>query len=387
MRRRRPWLFLVIVVLAVPAVLTVLWSAVRAEPAAWRDPSSHRVKFVTVAPNVQLETLDWGGRGKAIVLLAGGGNTAHVFDEFATKLKRRYHVYGITRRGSPPSSVPEDGYSGDQLGDDIVAAIDALQLKDPLLVGHSFAGQEMSNVATRHPTRVAALIYLDAMHSWDAEYESQGYYRIVEWQNQLDAFQRKFDDLRAEPWDSRLLAGEMLGTNLPQLQTMLETLIRIENGRPPRPDPAAADLTDFAAVQAWYARGSKVVLPESELRMMLALDEMGRPTMKRRRPSFVGPKIDAGKQKYTNVRVPALAVFAVVDDPGAANMQDPEQRANAEAYKWFQQQRAARSIALFQRDLPHARLVRVERADHYVFLSNEGEVLREMNAFIATLSR
>jgi hypothetical protein len=46
------------------------------------------VKFVTVAPNVQLETLDWGGRGKAIVLLAGGGNTAHVFDEFATKLTR-----------------------------------------------------------------------------------------------------------------------------------------------------------------------------------------------------------------------------------------------------------------------------------------------------------
>jgi hypothetical protein len=68
-------------------------------------------------------------------------------------------------------------------------------------------------------------------------------------------------------------------------------------------------------------------------------------------------------------------------------MQDPEQRANAQAYQWFQQQRAARSIALFQRDLPHARLVRVERADHYVFLSNESEVLRHMNAFIATLSR
>jgi hypothetical protein len=68
-------------------------------------------------------------------------------------------------------------------------------------------------------------------------------------------------------------------------------------------------------------------------------------------------------------------------------MQDPEQRANAQAYQWFQQQRAARSIALFQRDLPHARLVRVERADHYVFLSNESEVLGHMNAFIATLAR
>lgn len=362
-------------------------SVAHAESASWRDPSPHQVKFVTVAPNVQLETLDWGGRGRPIVLLAGGGNTAHVFDDFALKLTDRYHVYGITRRGSPPSSVPEDGYSGDRMGDDVVAAIDALRLKKPVLVGHSFAGQEMSNAASRYPDRVAAAIYLDAMHSWDAEYEAQGYYRIVEWKQQLDAFQGKLNELMSEPWDSRPLAKEMLTTNLPQLQTMLETLVRIENGRPPRPNPEPADLADFGAVQAWYARGAKVTLPESELRMMLATDDAGHPTMKRRRPPFVGPKLDAGRQKYTNVSVPALGIYAVIDDPGSANLQDPEQRANAQAYQWFQRQRAERSIALFQRDLPHAQVIRVERADHYVFLSNESEVLRGMHAFIAKLPR
>jgi non-heme chloroperoxidase len=363
----------------------MLWGVVRAEPSPWRDPSPHQVRFVTVAPNVNLETLDWGGRGRPVVLLAGGGNTAHVFDDFALKLTGRYRVYGITRRGSPPSSVPEEGYSGDQMGNDVLAAIDALGLKRPVLVGHSFAGQEMSNVATRHPERVAALIYLDAMHSWDAEYEAQGFYRILEWKNQLDAFQGKFKELVSEPWDSRPLAREMLATNLPQLQTILETLVRIENGRPPRPDASSADLADFRAVQAWYARGAKVVLPESELRMMLATDEAGRPTMKRRRPRFVGPKLEAGKQKYSDVRVPALGIYAVVDDPGSANMHDPEQRANAEAYQWFQRQRAERSIELFQRDLPGAQLIRVHGADHYVFLSNESEAVRGMNSFISSL--
>src|SRR5262245_44669519 len=39
-----------------------------------------RVRFVPVDANVRLEVLDWGGTGKTIVLLAGGGNTAHVFD-------------------------------------------------------------------------------------------------------------------------------------------------------------------------------------------------------------------------------------------------------------------------------------------------------------------
>src|SRR5215510_14998008 len=65
----------------------------------WHDPSPHTTRFVTVEKDGQLEVLDWGGRGKPIVLLAGGGNTAHVFDDFAPKLAANFHVYGITRRG------------------------------------------------------------------------------------------------------------------------------------------------------------------------------------------------------------------------------------------------------------------------------------------------
>jgi hypothetical protein len=35
--------------------------------------------------------------------------------------------------------------------------------------------------------------------------------------------------------------------------------------------------------------------------------------------------------------------------------------------------------------VPGARVVRLERAHHYVFLSNEPDVLRELHAFIAGL--
>ena len=41
------------------------------------DPSPHKVKFVTVAPGVKLEVLDWGGNGPPLVFLAGLGFTAH----------------------------------------------------------------------------------------------------------------------------------------------------------------------------------------------------------------------------------------------------------------------------------------------------------------------
>src|SRR5262252_1196131 len=95
----------------------------------WRDPSPHTVRFVTVAPDVRLEVLDWGGAGRPVVLLSGLGNTAHVFDDFATKLTGEYHVYGVTRRGYGASSVPASGYGSDRLGDDVLAVFDELHLE------------------------------------------------------------------------------------------------------------------------------------------------------------------------------------------------------------------------------------------------------------------
>ena len=62
------------------------------------DHAAHKATFLSVEPGVKLEVLDWGGTGRPLVLLAGLGDTAHVFDTLAAKLAVRYHVYGITRR-------------------------------------------------------------------------------------------------------------------------------------------------------------------------------------------------------------------------------------------------------------------------------------------------
>ena len=99
-------------------------------------PAKFTVQFVTVEQDVRLEVVDWGGTGRPVVLLAALGADAHEFDEFAPKLAGTNHVYGITRRGFGGSSKPEEGYSNDRLGQDIVAVIDALHLDRPVLVGH-----------------------------------------------------------------------------------------------------------------------------------------------------------------------------------------------------------------------------------------------------------
>ncbi|PYR69276.1 MAG: hypothetical protein DMF88_06605 [Acidobacteria bacterium] len=131
-------------ILFVALIVTPAYS----QTSAYRDPSPHAVRFVTVERRVRLEVLDWGGTGRPVVLLAGGGNTAHVFDDFAPKLAADHHVYGITRRGFGASGFSISDQPLDRLRDDVLAVIDALKLKRPVIVGHSIAGAEMSAVAT-----------------------------------------------------------------------------------------------------------------------------------------------------------------------------------------------------------------------------------------------
>ena len=131
-----------------------------------RDQAVGKVQFITVEPGVALEVVDFGGSGRALVLLAGLGLSAHAFDRFAAELTRNYHVYAISRRGFGQSSVPSSGYSADRLGDDVLAVMDALKLVRPVLAGHSLAGEELSSLATRYPERVGAVIYLDAGYGY-----------------------------------------------------------------------------------------------------------------------------------------------------------------------------------------------------------------------------
>jgi non-heme chloroperoxidase len=137
---------------------------------AWRiDPTPHTIRFITVENGVKLEVIDWGGSGRPLILLAGLGDTAHVFDQFALKLTPTYHVYRITRRGFGASSAPPPepaNYSADRLGEDVFAVIDTLKLVHPILAGHSIAGEKLSSIATRHPEKISALIYLDAGYSY-----------------------------------------------------------------------------------------------------------------------------------------------------------------------------------------------------------------------------
>ena len=98
--------------------------------------------------------------------------------------------------------------------------------------------------------------------------------------------------------------------------------------------------------------------------------------------SPISAALTFGMQKYTAIPVPALAIYACphnwdrfpANDPArkAALIADDTARCNA----WAD---------AFARGVPTARVVRIANADHFVYRSNEAEVVREMNNFLSKL--
>lgn len=311
---------------------------------AWTiDSSKHTVQFVTVEPSVKLEVLDWGGTGRPMVLLTGLGNNAHVFDGFAEKLASKYHVYGITRRGFGMSDTPQvsgDAYSANRLADDVLAVIDKLGLQKPVLIGHSIAGEELSSIGSRFPTRVAGLVYLDAGYPYALYDATRGDFG-------LDGItlRKKMTELSdaQNPSAIRAVIAEMLKTDLPQYEKDLAARQKDLEGMPDPPNRPAPDKKDRGRVSA--------------------------------------EAVIAGQQKYTDIKSPVLAIFADPHEMSGPPM-DEKQKAAAAAHDAEFTEGQAKA---WERMVPTAKVIRIPNANHYVFKSNEAEVLKDIEEWVDAL--
>lgn len=295
------------------------------------DTSPHKASFVTVDPDVKLEVLDWGGVGDPMVLLTGSGDNAHVYDEFAYQFTDRFHVIGITRRGFGRSSQPAHGYDLDTRARDDIAVLDKLGIRQAVFVGHSIAGTELSKLAAVYPDRVKKLVYLDAL------------------------------DIGSGGW--------------------------AKLAQPPRgPELAATDLESVERLAAASARDDGYRKPLAAICNMIRRDASGR-ILGPITPPEISGKLLAGLQPaaYDRIHAPVLGIF---------NRLSPQYRT---AYYWAlnpaEQEEFNRSIdalskwtdgALqrFRSDVKDARVVELPNGNHYVYITEEGLVVREMRRFL-----
>jgi non-heme chloroperoxidase len=199
----------------------------------------------------------------------------------------------------------------------------------------------LSSVANSHPNRVAGLVYLDAAYSY------------------------AFDNGKgASSMEIQKLQG------------------------PEPPPPSKTDLAGFSALQKYYERVNGFRFPEAELRAQRESTPDGGVGKQRDPPgTALFMPLMTGTKKYTAIPVPALVIFANPHSQGTwvDENTDPSVQTAAKAYSTALEALTERQEKSVKNGVPTAHVITLPGANHYVFLSKEAEVLREIGAFLVSL--
>ena len=119
---------------------------------------------VVTKDGTQIFYKDWGS-GQPVVFSHGWPLNADAWDDQAKFVAANgYRAVAHDRRGGGRSSQPWNGNELDTYADDLAEVIEALDLHDIVLVGHSTGGGEVTRYMGRHGTgRVAKAVLLGAI--------------------------------------------------------------------------------------------------------------------------------------------------------------------------------------------------------------------------------
>ncbi len=294
------------------------------------------IRHLSIDSTTRLEVVDWGGSGVSVVMLAGLGHTAHVFDEFAPRLTDAYHVIGITRRGFGTSSQPDTGYDIATLAEDIRSVLDSLGIDRAVLAGHSLGGDEMTQFARHYPERVEALVYIEAAHNRASSRDSMAQYVA------------------------------------PPSAT---------------PAPSATDNASVEAYRAYYARVNGVTMPLSEIEAMYRWAPDGR-RIGAVTPSWIYGRIIESLEDpdYSGIEMPALAIYAT-HYPVTELFLDYDSRDSTTQATMRTYHQASLRIARLSRDhfrthMTNGRVVEISGAGHSLYITHAEQTVDAMRAFL-----
>jgi pimeloyl-ACP methyl ester carboxylesterase len=300
---------------------------------AWSETAAHKSGFVT-ANGIRLHYLDWGGLGPVLILIHGGLDNAHIFDDLAPAFTDHFRViaYDLRGHGRSEAKGPFDTSTRTQ---DLCGFLDSMGIAKAHLAGWSLGGSDITAMASTHPERVDSIVYLEGAYDWGDPALA-------------DAF-------KSLPTEFQAPASAM--SSLDAYKEYQKTIWL----------PALSDTSRFEA----YVRDLVVIQSDGTVRPRMTdsvTQEVLRTTL-------------TDQRDYTKVRTPALAIYA--DTFFDIRNGDPAQC--AKNLDWEQKYMApfrAASIERVRRELPSVEIVKVLGTHKgFVFTSRE-EVVSAMQSFL-----
>lgn len=103
-----------------------------------------------------------GGKGPAVVLLHGFGDTGDMWAPLAADLARDHTVVVPDLRGMGLSSIPQGGYDKKTQAGDIRQVLSALKIEHSVVIGHDIGTMVAFAYAARYPELTERLVVMDA---------------------------------------------------------------------------------------------------------------------------------------------------------------------------------------------------------------------------------
>ena len=144
-----------------PVVLAmVLFTAVPSLAQVEPFPSIFATRDITV--NGTTIHVRMGGKGPAVVLLHGYGDTGDMWEPLAAELMRDHTVIVPDLRGMGLSAVASEGFTKKNEAEDVAGVLNALQVHQVDVVGHDIGDMVAFAFAEAHPELTTRLVMMDA---------------------------------------------------------------------------------------------------------------------------------------------------------------------------------------------------------------------------------
>jgi len=104
---------------------------------------------------------EYGRSGPPVVLLHGVASNSRIWITTAPHLAENFRVFALDQRGHGASDKPDDGYDFESVVADLAAFVEALQLDQPVVVGHSWGGNVALQYAATHAGGASGLVMVD----------------------------------------------------------------------------------------------------------------------------------------------------------------------------------------------------------------------------------